>query len=93
MTGDLKRLLALADAPRRQVALAVMLGALTVSFGVGLMATAGFLISRAAEHPPVLSLTVAIVAVRFLSPWCASTIRFTTASPRPVPVALVVKNG
>ena len=65
MTGELRRLLALADAPRRQVALAVLLGALTVSFGVGLMATAGFLISRAAEHPPVLSLTVAIVAVRF----------------------------
>ena len=27
------------------------------------------------------------------SPPCASTIRFTTASPSPVPVALVVKNG
>src|SRR6185503_17447130 len=33
--------------------------------GVGLMATAGYLISRAAEHPAVLSLTVAIVGVRF----------------------------
>ena len=29
------------------------------------MATAGYLISRAAERPPILSLTVAIVAVRF----------------------------
>ena len=29
------------------------------------MATAGYLISRAAERPAVLSLTVAIVAVRF----------------------------
>ena len=29
------------------------------------MATAGYLISRAAEQPPILSLTVAIVAVRF----------------------------
>ena len=34
-------------------------------FGVGLMATAGYLISRAAEQPAILSLTVAIVAVRF----------------------------
>jgi thiol reductant ABC exporter CydC subunit len=29
------------------------------------MATAGYLISRAAEHPPILSLTVTIVLVRF----------------------------
>jgi ATP-binding cassette, subfamily C, bacterial CydC len=33
--------------------------------GVGLMATAGYLISRAAERPAVLSLTIAIVFVRF----------------------------
>jgi thiol reductant ABC exporter CydC subunit len=38
---------------------------LTVLFGVGLMATAGYLISRAAERPAILSLTTAIVAVRF----------------------------
>jgi len=43
----------------------VALGSLTVIFGVGLMATAGYLISRAAERPAVLSLTVAIVGVRF----------------------------
>jgi thiol reductant ABC exporter CydC subunit len=45
--------------------LAVTLGATTVLFGAGLMATAGYLISRAAERPAILSLTVAIVAVRF----------------------------
>ena len=33
--------------------------------GVGLIAFAGYLISRSAERPPVLSLTVVIVAVRF----------------------------
>jgi thiol reductant ABC exporter CydC subunit len=44
---------------------ASMLGALTVIFGVGLMATAGYLISRAAERPAILSLMVTIVAVRF----------------------------
>ena len=65
MTGTLRSLLALGSAPRARLVLAVVLGALTVLFGVGLMATAGYLISRAAEQPPVLSLMVAIVAVRF----------------------------
>jgi thiol reductant ABC exporter CydC subunit len=58
-------LLSLADVPRSRVAAVVALGSLTVIFGVGLMATAGYLISRAAERPAVLSLTVAIVGVRF----------------------------
>jgi len=65
MTSTRRRLLALAAAPRRRVALTVALGAATVLCGVGLMATAGYLISRAAERPAVLSLTVAIVCVRF----------------------------
>ena len=61
----LRRLLLLARVPRKRVALTVLLGALTILFGVGLMATAGYLISRAAERPAILSLTVAIVGVRF----------------------------
>jgi ATP-binding cassette, subfamily C, bacterial CydC len=65
MTSTLRRLLVLADAPRGRLVLAVTLGATTVLFGAGLMATAGYLISRAAERPAILSLTVAIVAVRF----------------------------
>jgi thiol reductant ABC exporter CydC subunit len=65
MTATLGRLLALADAPRPRAALAAVLGALTVTLGAGLMATAGYLISRASERPAVLSLTVAIVGVRF----------------------------
>ncbi|HEX8856182.1 MAG TPA: thiol reductant ABC exporter subunit CydC [Thermoleophilaceae bacterium] len=65
MTATLRRLLVLADAPRARVGLTVVLGALTVLFGAGLMGTAGYLISRAAERPAILSLTVAIVAVRF----------------------------
>ena len=60
-----RRLLTLAAAPLGRVALSVGLGAATVLCGVGLMATAGYLISRAAERPAVLSLTVAIVCVRF----------------------------
>ena len=65
MTSTLRRLLVLADAPRGRLVLAVTLGATTVLFGAGLMATAGYLISRAAERPAILSLSVAIVAVRF----------------------------
>jgi thiol reductant ABC exporter CydC subunit len=61
----LRRLLEVAGVPRRRVALSVLLGSLTIVCGVGLMATAGYLISRAAERPAILSLTVAIVAVRF----------------------------
>lgn len=41
------------------------LGAATVLAAVGLLTTSGYLISRAAERPEILSLTVAIVAVRF----------------------------
>ncbi|HSE80253.1 MAG TPA: thiol reductant ABC exporter subunit CydC [Gaiellaceae bacterium] len=59
------RLFELAGIPGRRVAVAVVLGALAVVFGIGLMTSAGYLISRAAEQPPILSLTVTIVAVRF----------------------------
>jgi ATP-binding cassette, subfamily C, bacterial CydC len=65
VTVALRRLLSLAEAPRSRLALPVALGAATVLCGVGLMATAGYLISRAAERPEILSLTVAIVGVRF----------------------------
>jgi ATP-binding cassette, subfamily C, bacterial CydC len=65
VTVTRRRLHAIAGAPRSRVALSVGLGAATVVCGVGLMATAGYLISRAAERPAVLSLTVAIVCVRF----------------------------
>ena len=60
-----RRLLAIAEVSRKRLALSVALGSAAVLAGVGLMATAGYLISRAAEHPAVLSLTVAIVGVRF----------------------------
>ena len=65
MSRTLPALLRLGSAPRGRFALAAVLGALTVLFGVGLMATAGYLISRAAERPAILALMTAIVAVRF----------------------------
>lgn len=43
---------------------ATLMGALSVASGVALTATAGWLITRASEHPPVLYLMVAIVGVR-----------------------------
>jgi thiol reductant ABC exporter CydC subunit len=49
------------------MALAVGLGALAVGFGVALMTAAGYLISRAAEQPPILALTTTIVLVRFFA--------------------------
>ena len=61
----LRRLLRLAAMPGKRVAIAVTLGALAIAFGVALLTTSGYLISRAAEHPPVLALTVTIVLVRF----------------------------
>jgi thiol reductant ABC exporter CydC subunit len=65
VSGNLADVARLGAAPRWRLALAASLGAGTVLFGVGLMATAGYLIVRAAERPPVLSLMVTIVAVRF----------------------------
>jgi ABC-type transport system involved in cytochrome bd biosynthesis fused ATPase/permease subunit len=61
----LRRLGPLAQPPSASMVLSVLLGSLAVGFGVALMTTAGYLISRAAEQPPILALTVTIVAVRF----------------------------
>ncbi|MGO1972134.1 MAG: thiol reductant ABC exporter subunit CydC [Propionibacteriaceae bacterium] len=47
-----------------QIALATLLGLLAGGAGVALMATSAWLLSRAAEHPPVLYLMVAVVLVR-----------------------------
>jgi ATP-binding cassette subfamily C protein CydCD len=50
--------------PRRAVAAAVAAGAGSSAFGIALTAVSGWLIVRAAEQPPILTLLVAIVAVR-----------------------------
>ncbi|GGO49264.1 ABC transporter [Streptomyces daqingensis] len=47
-----------------RAALALLLGSLALLSAVGLMATSGWLISRAAQHPPVLYLMVAVTATR-----------------------------
>ena len=49
---------------RREIRLAALLGFLAAASAVALLGTSGWLISRAAELPPVLTLTVAAVMVR-----------------------------
>ncbi|GHO46338.1 thiol reductant ABC exporter subunit CydC [Ktedonospora formicarum] len=58
------RLLKLAKPLRGMMALAVLLGFLTIGCGVALMATSAYLISTAALHPSVSALSIAIVGVR-----------------------------
>ncbi len=63
-----RRLLAVAPLGRRGrlgLAGAAGLGAVAVLAAVGLLTTSGYLISRAAQHPEILSLAIAIVGVRF----------------------------
>ncbi len=50
---------------RGWIALSTLLGFATVGAGIGLMATAAFLIASAALHPSVADLALAIVGVRF----------------------------
>jgi len=52
----LRRLLRLSGMSAPRIGLSVGLGSLAIGFGVALMATAGYLISRAAEQPPILAL-------------------------------------
>src|SRR4249919_3917811 len=63
----LRQLVAISGISARRLAGSVFLGAAAVGFGIALMSTAGYLISRAAEHPPILALTTTIVAVRFFA--------------------------
>jgi ATP-binding cassette, subfamily C, bacterial CydC len=59
------RIAALSRPHAARLAAAAVLGALAIGAGIGLLATSGYLISRAAQRPPILELSVAIVAVRF----------------------------
>jgi ATP-binding cassette subfamily C protein CydC len=63
----LVRVLRLAAPLRRRFALAILLSALALGAGAALMASSGYLISRAALRPEILSLTIVIVGVRFFA--------------------------
>jgi len=66
-TGALWRAARMAGGRPGRLAAAVACGAGAVLAAVALLGTSGYLISRASERPPILSLTVAIVAVRALA--------------------------
>ncbi|MDH6700699.1 ATP-binding cassette subfamily C protein CydCD [Streptomyces sp. MAA16] len=60
----LARVRAMSGPRKGRLALALLLGALALGSAVGLMATSGWLISRASQQPPVLYLMVAVTATR-----------------------------
>ena len=62
---DVSRLLRFLLPYWKWVGLSVLLGVATVASGIGLMGTSAFLIARAALHPSIAVLQVAIVGVRF----------------------------
>jgi thiol reductant ABC exporter CydC subunit len=63
--APLRRTLGIAQAATGRLGLATALGAGAVGAAVGLMATSAWLVSRAAEHPSVQALALAVVGVRF----------------------------
>ncbi|MBO4253346.1 thiol reductant ABC exporter subunit CydD [Streptomyces griseorubiginosus] len=62
--GVLGRVRAMSGPRRSRLVLALLLGSLALGSAVGLMATSGWLISRASQQPPVLYLMVAVTATR-----------------------------
>ncbi|GGV01821.1 hypothetical protein GCM10010260_43000 [Streptomyces filipinensis] len=60
----LARVRGFAGLQRGRLGLALVLGSLALGSAVGLMATSGWLISRASQQPPVLYLMVAVTATR-----------------------------
>ncbi|ASQ95704.1 thiol reductant ABC exporter subunit CydD [Streptomyces sp. 11-1-2] len=62
--GALGRVRGAARGGRGRFGLALLLGSLALLSAVGLMAVSGWLISRAAQQPPVLYLMVAVTATR-----------------------------
>lgn len=62
--GRLASVATLEGGEQRRLGLSVFLGWATVMAGIGLLATSGYLISRASQRPEILELTAAITAVR-----------------------------
>ncbi|MBH0121319.1 ABC transporter ATP-binding protein, partial [Rhodococcus sp. CX] len=64
--GDLRRAMALLELEPRRVLVAVAAGVATLGAALLLSGLSAWLIIRAWQMPPVLDLTVAVVAVRAL---------------------------
>jgi len=67
MTDPLVLLLRLAQPLRARLLLAVVAGAAATGCGVALLAVSGYLLARASQHPSIVAITAAIVAVRAFS--------------------------
>ncbi len=65
--GPLLNLLRSLPLPRRRLLASTLLGAGAVLAAVGLLSVSGYLVSRAAQRPEILALTVALVGVRLFS--------------------------
>jgi thiol reductant ABC exporter CydC subunit len=63
----LLRLLAMARPLRGRLLLAVLAGAAATGCGVALLAVSGFLLARASQHPSIIAISAAVVAVRAFS--------------------------
>ncbi|HSZ38926.1 MAG TPA: thiol reductant ABC exporter subunit CydC [Trebonia sp.] len=63
----LLRLLRLARPLRGRLLLAVAAGAAATGCGIALLATSGFMLARASQHPNIIAISAAVVAVRALS--------------------------
>ena len=63
----LLRLPTIARPLRGRLLLAVAAGAAATGCGVALLAVSGFLLARASQHPAIIAISVAVVAVRALS--------------------------
>jgi len=65
--APLVRLIRLARPLRGRLALGVAAGAAATGCAVALLATSGFLLARASQHPSIVAITGAVVAVRAFS--------------------------
>ena len=61
------RVLWLAWPLRGRLVVAVLAGAAATGCGIALLATSGFLLARASQHPNIVAIAMAVVAVRGLS--------------------------
>ena len=66
-TSPLARLLRMGRVVRGRLLLAALAGAAATGCAVALLAVSGFLLARASQHPSIVAITAAVVAVRAFS--------------------------
>lgn len=64
--SPLLRMLVLARPLRARLMIAALAGAAATGSGVALLAVSGFLLARASQHPNIVAISIAVVAVRAL---------------------------